>query len=354
MKKLLLLILPTLLLACSKGGGTPDDGDTSKLPAVKISFVETRSVDCDGETFEFAVTSNVSYKLEVHPDHKNAVQIEDGTKPNSHTIKVTGNGAFARTLKVDVVAQERSSIRKTFTMTQDGSPLMWGLSDDIPYTIQQSRSNNRSYDWYVDQGSTGKYSNINCGPASTRMAAKWADANFSPTTETLRTNSGSTDWWYTNGIFDVLESYKIPRYYISMTDFEKDLKPQLDLGHIAILCLDIYYVRSAAAGNPEEWRRDKYYTTSKPEAGHFIVVKGYKKVDDNYLLEVYDPWSMGAKYADATFKGIDRYYRAEDIDYATSVWWPNAIIVSRRPASRGWTPPADALDPSTVPAQRGR
>ena len=227
--------------------------------------------------------------------------------------------------------------------------MVWGLGD----VVSESVSNNRPYSWYVDQGNTGPESFVNCGPASTRMAAHWANSSFTPTTAALRTESGVTGWWYTSNIQDMLRKYGITHHVFSLNDFEEDLKPIIDDGYVVILCLDMYYVRQEAAGHPE-WRKDKFYVTENPEWGHFIVAKGYKNVDGKYLAEVYDPWSLGVKYADGTFKGRDRYYRAEDIITATDVWWPYMIAVAPPSAVRSSYAPAGALDPSAVPAQRGR
>jgi len=67
-------------------------------------------------------------------------------------------------------------------------------------------------------------------------------------------------------------------------------------------------IRFNTAGSNE--RVDKYY-----EEGfdHFIILKGYKQVDNELFFEVYDPWGLGETYADGTPKGENRYYRYEDI-----------------------------------------
>lgn len=42
-------------------------------------------------------------------------------------------------------------------------------------------SNNRPYKWYMDQGDTGKFAGINCGPTSTAMILKMVEQNSSVT-----------------------------------------------------------------------------------------------------------------------------------------------------------------------------
>jgi hypothetical protein len=77
----------------------------------------------------------------------------------------------------------------------------------------------------------------------------------------------------------------------------------------------------------DERRVDRYYSSSTG-TGHFIIIKGYRKVGGMVYFEVYDPWSWGAVYSTGELKGIDRYYRAEDLYTATSIWWNNAIVIS--------------------------
>ena len=58
-------------------------------------------------------------------------------------------------------------------------------------------------------------------------------------------------------------------------------------------------------------------------------MKGYKIVDDEVYYEVYDPNSFGMRYDNDTLKGINRYYRSEDLNNAVNDNWPYAIIVSK-------------------------
>ena len=88
----------------------------------------------------------------------------------------------------------------------------------------------------------------------------------------------------------------------------------------------MYYVRKQ---QKDQWHTDKFYTANTKAWGHFIMVRGYKKVDDKYFYEVYDPNSYGKSYPGGYLKGIDRFYRSQDLDSAVSNWWNYAIIVSR-------------------------
>jgi hypothetical protein len=109
----------------------------------------------------------------------------------------------------------------------------------------------------------------------------------------------------------------------------------------------MFYVRKETQS---DFRIDKFYHTNEPGWGHFIVLKGFRLVDGNLFFEAYDPYSLGNTYTDQSFKGKNRYYRAEDIDYATQVWWDYAIVVGENEsAGRKIT-----VDPSKIIHKPGR
>lgn len=223
------------------------------------------------------------------------------------------------------------SLCTTFLSCSKDDDLMLVEELGLGKNLQNEKSNNVPYEWYIDQGSTGEFSFINCGPSSVTMAIKWADESFSKTTEDARNTYQPTGgWWYTSDIRTYLNDYQIANATVSLNHI-MDINQHIDDGNIIILCLDIFYVREEQ--NPKH-HLDKFYSTASKDAGHFIVVKGYKIVDDNLFYEVYDPWSLGLKYNDGSLKGKDRYYRAEDLNIATQAWWKYAIIVSPKGISR--------------------
>jgi len=243
-----------------------------------------------------------------------------------------------------------TTIDWTVSASNNAFTQQWGLG----LFQKTSKSNNRSYEWYIDQSTTGTYNTVNCGPTSTTMVAKWSKQSFSKTTEDARAAyKPEGGWWYTGEINNYLTDNIIPHSFINLSGTADGtyqiIKSVIDAGNIAILCLDMYYVRKET--NTQN-RIDKFYNTEGTGWGHFIVVKGYREVDDQKLLEVYDPNSYSNKYTDQTLKGKNRYYRSPDIYSATSIWWNYAIVVS--PA--GSVPKGDdkALDPSTVPQAWGR
>jgi hypothetical protein len=209
--------------------------------------------------------------------------------------------------------------------------------------LSHETSNNVSYDWYLDQGGSGQFAGVNCGPASVTMAVKWANQNFSGTVEDARqTFRPEGGWWYTNDIQNYLEQSKVSNWVIALKTMD-DLKQEIDKGNIAILCLDMYYISKP---KKLQYHVDKFYSADSPGWGHFIVIKGYKKVDDNIFFEVYDPYSFGVIYEDQTIKGKNRYYRSSDLDKSTQIWWDYAIVISKtsngRIAGRAVTPATHA------------
>lgn len=213
-------------------------------------------------------------------------------------------------------------IVKTITLPPKSIERVYGLG----CVLEKGQSNNVNHAWYYDQGNTGPYSNVNCGPTSVTMAIKWANANFNKTPEDARKTYRPTGgWWYTSDIINYLNGHSIANYIINI-DHINTIQSQLDLGNIAILCLDMYYIR---AQKQEKWHVDKFYNTPNTGWGHFIVIKGYKIVDNKVYYEAYDPYSYGKKYWDGSIKGENRYYRSEDLNNAVLNWWKYAIIVSK-------------------------
>lgn len=248
-----------------------------------------------------------------------------------------------------VAENEKNTSRWKISAANNAVTLSWGLGG----FQQQSEASNRSYEWYIDQFGTGLHSGNNCGPASTTMSARWSFPAFSKTTADARAAyRPEGGWWYTSDINMYLADNNIPHSFINLsaekTGTEQIIMDQISEGFILILCLDMFYIRGEA---DTKLRVDKFYTAASAGWGHFIVVKGYREVNDKVFFEVYDPYCNGLIYTDGTLKGKDRYYRSEDIFSATSKWWNYAIVISQagdRKAGQG------GLDPASVPSQWGR
>lgn len=182
--------------------------------------------------------------------------------------------------------------------------------------------NDREYEWYIDQYDTGAYNYENCGPSSVTMAIKWADSSFDKTAEDARnTYRSEGGWWYTYDIANYLDKYNV-KNWITEDIKESSMKKELNNGNIMILCIDSNYITY----NPnKEEHVGRHYEFG---GGHFIVIKGYKVVDDKTYFEVYDPNSWNEVYENGTKKGKDRYYSSEDVINSMENWWPYMIVVS--------------------------
>ncbi len=238
-------------------------------------------------------------------------------------------------------SEDETVVHKSIVLPVLNEARLFGLGRELG----KEADNDAKNEWYLDQANTGPHSALNCGPTSVTMAIKWVDSLFSGTPADARQMFRSAGgWWYTGDIIGYLNHYSVNNYVIALSGMN-DLVMELDKGNIAILCLDMYYLRYEIKGR---WHVDKFYRTDGSGWGHFLVVKGYKMVDGKLLLEAYDPYCFGKTYSDGSPKGKNRYYRGEDIDISTGIWWDYAIIVTLR-AGKG----SGALDPASVPQQYG-
>jgi len=262
---------------------------------------------------------------------------------------ITANN-FEMPFTYEVTAEDGNTISNWhLTSTNNDYTISLGLGGFQKITL----SNNRDYDWYFDQANTGTFSDVNCGPTSTTMAAKWSDPDFSFSPEHARkTYRPEGGWWYTDDIDNYLTDLEIPHEFISLsnnaTGTQQKIISQLDVGNIVILCLDMYYISNETN---KKWHVDKFYKTYSKDWGHFIVVKGYKQVDGSVFFEVYDPYCYRQTYSDGSFKGKNRFYRGSDIYKATSIWWNYAIVVSEKGSG---LPVQNLLKKSEIPHMWGK
>ncbi|HTD97699.1 MAG TPA: hypothetical protein VK668_00355 [Mucilaginibacter sp.] len=199
----------------------------------------------------------------------------------------------------------------------------------IPGTIIAEKSLNKSFDFYYDQIDGSTFASVNCGPTVATMAAKWADSSFTKKPVDARNLiRAEGTMWYTGDIQSYLHYDGINSTNDTLSDMQGLVKNCIDHNNLLVLCLDMYKVPH----NPKIYQHThKFYVTTYPPWPHFILVKGYKQTEDNFYLEIYDPYSYGMRY-DYLFnnqlKGIDRYYSTADLAQATHDWWPYAIIIA--------------------------
>lgn len=195
--------------------------------------------------------------------------------------------------------------------------------------ISAQKSLNKGYDFYYDQFDGSTWQAINCGPTVTTMAIKWADPAFTKKPVDARNQilSGG-GWWYTSHVQEYLTENSISSKIDSLASIETQVKENIDNGYLMVLCLDMF---SVPFNQFPYQHTQKFYPTSAAGWGHFLLVKGYKQTNNNFYLEIYDPYSGGLKYNSITtsqYMGQDRYYSSTGIKTATDIWWPYTIIVA--------------------------
>ncbi len=317
--KTIAFIIPFLIFSCSK-----DTGDEVSNHVLEADFTYTSEIDkitlSDNSTYTGEATLNYEWS-------SNSDKIKLSSKNLKNTYFKIPDSAedFEVTIQLiinDGIKADTSS--KTIPVPGLNHLRAMGLGNEVI----REKSNNPGYDLYIDQMNTGEHANDNCGPSVATMAIKWMNASFDKTAIDARnTYKPDGTWWLTSDIINYLNNYSIHNKTISLTNVEL-LVDEIEKGNLVIICLDMYYVRQVEE-NKEEWHIDKFYANSSTGAGHFLILKGYKETDLDFFFEVYDPNSYGKKYANGVLKGVDRYYRASDIDKSTGIWWDYAIVISR-------------------------
>lgn len=350
---ILLFCIAMLAFACHKDSplvhptpGNPNLSGANKLLSFSVgSQMAAATIDTSARTVSVIIPAAI-----------NRVALSVSVSISADAVASINNVAYANTITADFTKPVSLQIKAA-----NGTISNWTINviTDLEYyglggTITAQKSITKTFEWYYDQGNTGTYSSINCGPTVTTMAAKWADSTFSRTPEDARKAILSTGgWWYTNNIVDYLKTYGVNTAYTALPDNYQTIKKYLDKNYIVILCLDNYYMRYNA--DPVV-HIDKYYKVNATGSGHFIVVKGYKQIDGKFYFESYDPWSLGVTYAlDGSLKGKSRYYLSDDLEQATGVWWDYAIIVAPKGKTVALSD-ANGLkiqSLSNIPAQKG-
>lgn len=308
----------SLLCLCSinctedEGINQPPIADFEIIDRIDSYILISSATDVDNDNLSYEWKSD-SEIISINDSNRKKANFMLPEIDESKTIGISHvvyDGETYATVKKDMQLPVLTEVRR------------WGLGN----ILEGEFSNNVDYDWYYDQSGTGPHSDVNCGPTTVTMAIKWFDEQFSKTPEDARKfYKSSGGWWGTSNITGYLDKYSVNNSTIELNNADS-LIDEIEKGNIIILCLDMFYIRNSTN---DRWRIDKFYSTRDANWGHFIILKGYKLVNNQLFFEVYDSNSFGARYFDRSFKGKDRYYRFSDIDRATNIWWDYAIIVSK-------------------------
>lgn len=183
------------------------------------------------------------------------------------------------------------------------------------------------FNWYRTQFNTGSQSN--CGPSTVSMAYAWATGEYK-SVAAVRDQIG----WDENiggattleELYKALYDFGVPVGKKPLNDVD-DIFEVIARGSLAIVLLETGKVTEVES-DPLMDFFGRYYSYTE---GHYIVVKGYSK-DKDYFI-VYDPipsdWSSNSlRYSDGiSMMGRNRYYKAEDLYNAIKARRSNFIEV---------------------------
>jgi len=340
--KFLCVLSIGFLIGCSE----KENIKVNHPPIAKMSINQTTGVlVLDGSPSNDPDGNYLNYKWSTTSDK---ISISSSTLSMASVILPINDQAFNTDILLEVSdGKLTSTISQTVLIPTWNQLQSYGLGKELTKEF----SDNTKYEWYYDQGNSGAFSSINCGPTVVTMASKWANQAFSKTPldarNTYRPNGG---WWYNEDIFNYLNDNSVNHYTIALTDINL-LKEKIETGSIVILCLDMYYTEYQSA---DSYHVNKFYNTSASGWGHYIIIKGYKEVDGATFFEAYDPYSLGREYSDNSLKGKDRYYNANGLNNATDRWWDYAIIITKNLPNGKIESHPDAIDPTALPNKSGQ
>jgi len=242
----------------------------------------------------------------------------------STAITSGSNVDFSKIVYITISSADKTRLT-TFQVQVQTDLQYFGVSGNI----LAEKSLNKDYNYYFDQFDGSPYQAVNCGPTVTTMAIKLADSTFTKKPVDARnTYLENGGWWSTSDVGSYLKLNGINSETDTLSNLDSLVKANIDKNNSVILCLDMYYV---LYNTIYYQHTEKFYITSDPNWGHFLLVKGYKQTQNGFYLEIYDPYSQGKTYTVITagqLEGKDRYYSPDGIIQATNIWWRYAIIVA--------------------------
>lgn len=357
-KILLLLLLGFALSNCKKANNKSEAPATNQQQKSALNNFESFAVN--GQLFDAEINvaqKNVLVMLPQETSKQNlAITFKISAKATAsiNNTPVTSGALVNLTNPVPFIITAEDGSAVTYTITAKNKLDYYGLGT----ILTEEKSLNRTYNYYIDQMDGSRFQSINCGPTVTSMAMRWADASSKVTPEELRNQIRSTGgWWYTSDIQTYLTGSGIKNSYVSAANLANTVKTAIDNNNLLILCLDMYPV---TRNTIDYQHTEKFYNTATTDWGHFLLVKGYKIVNNTFYLEINDPNSNNVTYTtDGQLKGRDRYYSAAALKTGVDIWWPYAIVVQAKGSTTTVTSGASkkalsALQVVNPPAAWGR
>lgn len=260
-------------------------------------------------------------KIKDTESNRNEFKVVD-TKGNFVSTKILIDGSSVTILPWDTGYDYEGNYKLIIgdnIESDDGIKIKY--TSTMPFTIKSKSAslglgkteteyvnNDKSYDWYINQDNTGKYSSINSGPAAVAMAIKWSTPSSDKSVADIRDayeNSGLA--WNISTITSYLKSANIN--YSSCDDVsENSLKTQLKNGNILIVNLNPQYINY---NNSSESKLGRFHVVDGNT--YTVIIKGYKVVDNNTYFEIYDPFYNNIEYPDGSPRGKNDYYSANEV-----------------------------------------
>ena len=326
---LLALMLGFGFTACSDDEATCT-GEAKFISYSVRGYNEKALIDADRHTVYLQLPDTVKSGAELCPEFEispGSVLTMDQEEQQSGSQTLD----FSQMQLYTLTSANGQSARWYVTVTNNNYTATYGLGNFLTYSC----SNNGREDFYRQQQHSGEYSDVNCGPACGVMAALFVNPSFEGTIEEARrerpTNADGGTWWYDNTISAYLKDHGIRSYWwdfgnwSNKDDILRQICMELDWGAIGICCLDISWITEQRFAD-KGYHTDKYYHTNGWDSGHFIILKGYRVVNDEIWFEVHDPWGLDMTYADSTPMGANRFYRASEV-IPSNLYWNSGWIL---------------------------
>ncbi len=232
------------------------------------------------------------------------------TPPTTSSITQTTTQSTTSQATITTINSRRELIRANLST--------WGLGT----SLVAYQSNERDYAWYVNQFTTGTHGSVNCGPTSVEMAGRWSRSGFDHTAQEARSLfRAQGGWWYDSDIAGALDAFDID-YVVSYLSSADDLIDAIDAGRIVLINNDMSKI---PYNDNVESHVNRFYTGV---TGHYLLVKGYLITDTFTYFEVYDPFNGSSYYADASPRGLNRFYESEALVQSILQWYTKVYEIT--------------------------
>lgn len=189
----------------------------------------------------------------------------------------------------------------------------------------------RPYEWYIDQAELDEEGS-DFGLACAMMAGKWYDEDFKGTLVEIKTyceqvkeqKHANYEGWTYSIMLSALEHAEVPcsleRLPSSLYKKNKVITEELKDGNIVIVAIRPRLITFAT---DPDFHAGIFYGGDK----NFIIIKGYRIVDNKTYFEVYDPNSQTITYDNGELVGKDRYYLRDQVVASVEDYVDNYIVI---------------------------